>query len=215
MIQPSNTSRRVLIRFPMLTLQTITDDLSSVMLHTGYAIIISAFERSKPQEPKVWTPLVLRVWNFRHDTTLSCLVFSVKTVEKITSLEKPCSKSRSNIFTTSFISTIHNCWYRWLKNPKKPCLTQTPWFDFAETGCCAPIRPDVTSIFVGWFRYKKSARPYGVLFPPCSQHILLYHITSISLSYHIISYHITSNHIISYHIISYHIIYHILQDQDI
>ena len=35
MIQPSNTSRRVLIRFPMLTLQTITDDLSSIMLHTG------------------------------------------------------------------------------------------------------------------------------------------------------------------------------------
>ena len=35
MIQPSNTSRRVLIRFPMLTLQIITDDLSSIMLHTG------------------------------------------------------------------------------------------------------------------------------------------------------------------------------------
>ena len=35
MIQASNTSRRVLIRFPMLTLQTVTDDVSSIMLHTG------------------------------------------------------------------------------------------------------------------------------------------------------------------------------------
>ena len=35
MIQASNTSRRVLIRFPMLTLQTMTDDVSSTMLHTG------------------------------------------------------------------------------------------------------------------------------------------------------------------------------------
>ena len=94
------------------------------------------------------------MWNFRHDTTLSCLVFSVKTIEKITSLENPCSKSRSDIFTTSFISTIHNSWYRWLKNPKKSCLTQTPSFNFAETGCCAPIWPDVTSIFVGWFWYE-------------------------------------------------------------
>ena len=34
-IQASNTSRRVLIRFPMLTLQTVTDDVSSIMLHTG------------------------------------------------------------------------------------------------------------------------------------------------------------------------------------
>ena len=52
MIQPSNTSRRVLIRFPMLTLQIITDDLSSIMLHTGKAIIISAFERSKATRAK-------------------------------------------------------------------------------------------------------------------------------------------------------------------
>ena len=43
----------------------------------------------KPQEPKVWTPLVLRVWNFRHDTTLSCLVFSVKTIGKNHSFGKP------------------------------------------------------------------------------------------------------------------------------
>ena len=119
----------------------------------------------KPQEPKVWTPLVLRVWNFRHDTTLSCLVFSVKTIEKITPLENLCSWSRSNIFTTSFISAVHNSWYWWLKNPKKSCLTRTPSFDFAETGCWAPIWPDVTSTFVGWFWYKKSARLYGV-FPP-------------------------------------------------
>ena len=35
MIKASNTSRRVLIRFPMLTLQTMTDDVSSIMLHTG------------------------------------------------------------------------------------------------------------------------------------------------------------------------------------
>ena len=116
----------------------------------------------KPQEPKVWTPPVLRVWNFRHDTTLSCLVFSVKTIEKMTPLENPCSWSRSNIFTASFISTVHNSWYWWLKNPKKSCPTQTPSFDFAETGCWAPIWPDVTSAFVGWFRYKKSGRLYGV-----------------------------------------------------
>ena len=90
------------------------------------------------------------MWNFRHDTTLSCLVFSVKTIEKITSLENPCSWSRSNIFSTFFISTVHNSWYWWLKNPKKSCLTRTPSFDFAETGCWAPIWPDVTSIFVGW-----------------------------------------------------------------
>ena len=94
------------------------------------------------------------MWNFRHDTTLSCLVFSVKTIEKITSLENPCSWSPSYIFTTFFISTVHNSWYWWLKNPKKSCLTRTPSFDFAETGCWAPIWPDVTSIFVGWFRYK-------------------------------------------------------------
>ena len=31
----TNTSRRVLIRFPMLTLQTMTGDVSSIMLHTG------------------------------------------------------------------------------------------------------------------------------------------------------------------------------------
>ena len=35
MIQASDTSRRVLIRFPMLTLQTMIDDVSSIMLHTG------------------------------------------------------------------------------------------------------------------------------------------------------------------------------------
>ena len=35
MIQASNTLRRVLIRFPMLTLQTMTGDVSSIMLHTG------------------------------------------------------------------------------------------------------------------------------------------------------------------------------------
>ena len=35
MIQASKTSRRVLIRFPMLPLQTVTDDVSSIMLHTG------------------------------------------------------------------------------------------------------------------------------------------------------------------------------------
>ena len=95
----------------------------------------------KPQEPKAWTPLVLRVWDFRHDTTLSCLVFSVKTKEKMTPLESPCSWSRSNIFTTSFISTVHNFWYWWLKNPKKPCLTGTPSFDFAETCCWATSFP--------------------------------------------------------------------------
>ena len=108
----------------------------------------------KPQEPKAWTPLVLRVWNFRHDTTLSCLVFSVKTIEKMTPLENPCSWSRSNIFTTSFISTVHNSWYWWLKNPKKSCPTQTPSFDFAERSCWAPTWPDVTSTFVGWFWYE-------------------------------------------------------------
>ena len=31
-------------------------------------------------EPKVWTSLVLRLWNFRHYTTPSCLVISVKTI---------------------------------------------------------------------------------------------------------------------------------------
>ena len=35
MIQASNTSRRVIIRFPMLTLKTMTDNVSSIMLHTG------------------------------------------------------------------------------------------------------------------------------------------------------------------------------------
>ena len=34
-IQASNTSRRMLIRFLMLTLQTMTDDVSSIMLHMG------------------------------------------------------------------------------------------------------------------------------------------------------------------------------------
>ena len=58
----------------------------------------------KPQERKVWTPLVLRVWNFRHDTTLSCLVFSVKTIEKNHFFGKPLlRKSKQylyNIFHT-------------------------------------------------------------------------------------------------------------------
>ena len=35
MIQASNTSLRVIIRFPALTLQTVTNDVSSIMLHTG------------------------------------------------------------------------------------------------------------------------------------------------------------------------------------
>ena len=35
MIQASNTTRQVLIRFPMLTLQTMTDDVSSIMFHMG------------------------------------------------------------------------------------------------------------------------------------------------------------------------------------
>ena len=35
MIKVSNTSRRVIIRFPTLTLQTMTDDVSSMMFNTG------------------------------------------------------------------------------------------------------------------------------------------------------------------------------------
>ena len=56
-------------------------------------LIFKLSNDQKPQEPKVWTPLVLREWNFRHDTTLSCLVFSVKTIKKIHFFGKPLLKT--------------------------------------------------------------------------------------------------------------------------
>ena len=42
----------------------------------------------KQLEPKVWTPLVLGLWNFRYYTTRSCLVISVKTIVNAVPLQK-------------------------------------------------------------------------------------------------------------------------------
>ena len=47
------------------------------------------FSRDQEQlEPKVWTPLVLRLWNFRNYTTRSCLVICIKTIANFVPLKK-------------------------------------------------------------------------------------------------------------------------------
>ena len=137
------------------------------MLHTGYSIIISAFERSEAARAKSLNATrfeIVKFWS-RHDMTLSCLVFSVKTIEKITSLEKPLpTKSKQYLYN---IFHIHSSQFLILMAQKSEEIMPDPDAIIRlrrDRLLCANLTGcDVN--FCWMIQTQKSTRLYGVFFP--------------------------------------------------
>ena len=101
------------------------------------------------KEPKVCTPLVLRLWHFRHYTTRSCLVISVKTIVNFVPLKKSYLGKLNqhpnkilNGHCTQFLKlSVHSI--------EENISSWDAMFRLQRDESSA-----VTSLFVGWFWHK-------------------------------------------------------------